>query len=97
MLTLWENTAATVAQHAEFPGAARAFMAQPRVSFALLPSHASLSLSRPTGRAVPSRETAAADRPASLRISEAGSRETNDARRSLLPFALKNVLQAKTS
>lgn len=25
-----ENTAATVAQHAEFPGAARAFMAQPR-------------------------------------------------------------------
>lgn len=28
---LWENTAAKVAQHAEFPGAARAFMAQPRV------------------------------------------------------------------
>lgn len=33
MLILWENTAATVAQHAEFPGAARAFMAQPRVCF----------------------------------------------------------------
>lgn len=73
MLTLWENTAATVAQHAEFPGAARAFMAQPRVSFARAP----LSSSFPP-RPVPSRRTAAAETRADFDPNLAILLETND-------------------
>lgn len=60
MLTLWENTAATVAQHAEFPGAARAFMAQPRVcssiSFSSFDSRVLSTLARSvTEAAMPTR------------------------------------------
>jgi len=61
LLTLWENTAATVAQHAEFPGAARAFMAQPRVgsdSFVLCMNSSPTSLESATtieDREIPSR------------------------------------------